>query len=119
MSSLGAVAGGITKNQRRAAQPLEMPYLRVANVYADELRLGTIETIRVSEAERERVLLEAGDLLIVQGNGSVEQIGRVAVWSGAIVGCGHQNHLIRVRPRQGISPRFLVHWLMCRSSDLI
>ncbi len=112
MSSLGAVTGGITKNRQRVTQPIEIPYLRVANVYADELRLGTIETIRVSEAERERVQLEAGDLLIVEGNGSVDQIGRVAVWSGAIAGCGHQNHLIRVRPRKSIPTRFLVHWLM-------
>jgi type I restriction enzyme S subunit len=112
MSSLGTVAGGITKNQQRAAQPIQIPYLRVANVYADELRLGTIETIQVSEAERKRVMLEPGDLLIVEGNGSVEQIGRVAVWNGEIAGCGHQNHLIRVRPRDGVPSRFLVHWLM-------
>lgn len=112
MSSLGSVAGGITKNQQRAAQPIEIPYLRVANVYADELPLESIESIRVSPAERERVTLQPGDLLIVEGNGSVEQIGRVAIWNGAILGCGHQNHLIRVRPRQGVPSRFILHWLM-------
>src|SRR4051812_16956822 len=50
--------------------------------------------------------------LVVEGNGSVEQIGRVAVWDGSIPGCGHQNHLIRVRARPGVPPRYLLHWLM-------
>jgi len=109
---VSAVAGGLTKNQQRTQQPIEIPYLRVANVYADELRLNAIETIRVSAAERERVTLEPGDLLVVEGNGSVEQIGRVAVWDGSIPGCGHQNHLIRVRPRTGLPSRYLLHWLM-------
>jgi type I restriction enzyme S subunit len=112
MSTLGEIVGGITKNQKRANQPLQMPYLRVANVYADELRLDEVTTIQVTGAELERVRLRRGDLLIVEGNGSVEQIGRVAVWNGSIENCGHQNHLIRVRPIDGVPSRFLLHWLM-------
>jgi type I restriction enzyme S subunit len=112
MGAIGAIAGGLTKNQQRAGLPFEMPYLRVANVYADELRLDAIETLRVTAAEKARVLLQAGDLLIVEGNGSLEQIGRVAVWDGSVPGCGHQNHLIRLRPKHGLPSRFLMHWLM-------
>jgi len=112
MSTVGGVTGGITKNQKRSGQPLEMPYLRVANVYADELRIDDVATIQVSHAELERVRLQPGDLLIVEGNGSVEQIGRVAIWDGSIAPCGHQNHLIRIRPAPGVPSRFLLHWLM-------
>ncbi len=112
MSTLGDIVGGITKNQKRSNQPLQMPYLRVANVYADELRLHDVATIQVTDAELERVRLRRGDLLIVEGNGSVEQIGRVSIWDGSIENCGHQNHLIRVRPVDGVPPRFLLHWLM-------
>lgn len=112
MSTVGSVAGGITKNQKRFGQPVEIPYLRVANVYADQLRVDDVTTIQVTHAELERVRLQFGDLLIVEGNGSVEQIGRVAVWDGSIAPCGHQNHLIRVRPAPGVPPRFLLHWLM-------
>jgi len=107
MSTIGSVAGGVTKNQKRFDQPLQMPYIRVANVYADELRLADVSTIHVTRAELGRVLLHSGDLLIVEGNGSVEQIGRVAIWDGSIMSCGHQNHLIRVRPVPGVPPRFL------------
>jgi type I restriction enzyme, S subunit len=112
LQSLGDVAGGVTKNQQRNEQPFEIPYLRVANVYADELRLEAIERIRVSAAERSRITLEKGDLLIVEGNGSIDQIGRAAIWDGSIPECGHQNHLIRVRCHQEIPPRYLLHWLM-------
>ena len=74
---------------------LRLPYLRVANVYADELRLDDIRTIGVSEAELDRASLIPGDMLVVEGNGSANQIGRVAIWNGAITPCVHQNHLIK------------------------
>ena len=112
MATVSDIGGGLTKNQTRANNPVEIPYLRVANVYADELRLDSIETIRVSQGERDRIGLRPGDLLVVEGNGSVDQIGRVAVWDGSIALCGHQNHLIRVRPKHGIPSRFILHWLM-------
>jgi type I restriction enzyme S subunit len=76
---------------------VEVPYLRVANVYRDRLDLAEIKTIRVTKAELERVRLQKGDLLIVEGHGNPEEIGRSAVWDGSIDNCVHQNHLIRVR----------------------
>lgn len=112
MATVSNVGGGLTKNQARANNPIEIPYLRVGNVYADELRLDRIEMIKVSIGERIRISLLSGDLLVVEGNGSVEQIGRVAIWDGSIPFCGHQNHLIRVRPKDGLPSRFILHWLM-------
>lgn len=112
MASIASVTGGLTKNQRRQDLPLRIPYLRVANVYADELRLDEIETIGVTPAEKDRCALLPGDLLIVEGNGSIEQIGRAAIWDGSIPDCGHQNHLIRVRTNSGLPPRYLLLWLM-------
>jgi type I restriction enzyme S subunit len=72
------VSGGITKNAGRAQREQLVPYLRVANVYADDLRLDDVSSITVSDAELARLLLQRGDLLIVEGNGSAEQLGRVA-----------------------------------------
>ena len=51
--------------------------------------------------------LQRGDLLVVEGNGSVDQIGRAAMWDGSIDDCVHQNHLIRVRPGERILAEFL------------
>lgn len=106
------VQGGLQLTKKREALPLEMPYLRVANVHRNLLVLDEIKTIRVTEAEKERVKLRGGDLLIVEGHGNPEEIGRVAVWDGSIPDCLHQNHLIRARCHQGvIAPTFLCAFL--------
>ena len=64
-------------------------------------------TIGVGEDELDKLLLEKGDLLIVEGNGSKDQIGRLAVWDGSIQRCVHQNHIIKVR----LVEKHLVTWV--------
>ncbi|MGR2870763.1 hypothetical protein [Vibrio vulnificus] len=86
--------------------------MRVANVYANELRLEDIQEIGVTDTELDRVLLEDKDLLIVEGNGSPDQIGRLAVWDDSISPCVHQNHLIKVRLIDKELCDFVVYWLM-------
>ncbi|MEW8147596.1 MAG: restriction endonuclease subunit S, partial [Candidatus Thiodiazotropha endolucinida] len=111
LGQLGEVIGGLTKNKKREQFELQLPYLRVANVYANELRLDDVTMIGVQESELERVLLEKGDLLVVEGNGSPEQIGRLAIWDGSIEPCVHQNHLIKVRLQEKNSGNYLMYWL--------
>jgi len=98
LASLSDVSGGLTKNQKRNTLPIRRPFLRVGNVYANRLELSDMHDTGISETETERVTLVKGDILVVEGNGSVDQIGRVAVWNGAIEGCVHQNHLISSHP---------------------
>lgn len=112
LGDVSVVTGGLTKNPKRATLPIAMKYLRVANVYADRLELDDVTEIGVTEDEYEKVRLEPGDLLVVEGNGSIEQIGRVAVWNGELENVGHQNHLIRVRLPSGMLPRFILAFLM-------
>ncbi|WP_089621706.1 restriction endonuclease subunit S [Escherichia coli] len=113
ISQIAQVIGGLTKNSKRNNFELQVPYLRVANVYENELRLEDISEIGVQQKELDRVSLEYEDLLIVEGNGSLDQIGRAALWRDEIKECVHQNHLIKVRAnREIISPRFLLFYLM-------
>ena len=112
LEQLGDVIGGLTKNRKRDGYPLQLPYLRVANVYANELRLDDVEEIGVEDSELSRVLLEDRDLLVVEGNGSPDQIGRVALWDVSISPCVHQNHLIKVRFFQTDVSRYALHWLL-------
>ena len=111
LQQLALVSGGLTKNPKRETLPTKLPYLRVANVYANELRLDQIEHIGVAPAELNKLLLVKDDLLVVEGNGSPDQIGRVALWNGSIAPCVHQNHLIKVRLR-GAEPRWVLNWLL-------
>ncbi len=106
------ISGGLTKNSKRNELPLKMPYLRVANVYYNELDLCEIKFIGVSENEVQKTTLKKDDLLFVEGNGSKEQIGRVAMWDGSIGNCLHQNHLIKGRPLGNMLPQYALFYLI-------
>lgn len=108
----GIVSGGLTKNQKRSEHELERPYLRVANVYTNKLDLSEVHRIGVSKSELDRVLLKKDDVLVVEGNGSIDQIGRVALWDGTIEGCVHQNHLIKVRCTDALPAWYVLVWCM-------
>jgi len=102
LGEVGEIQGGLQVTSKRSKNPIEVPYLRVANVYRDALDLTEIKTIRVTTAELERVALRPSDVLIVEGHGNRDEVGRSAVWDGSIDSCVHQNHLIRVRPTDEI-----------------
>ena len=97
IDAVAEVQGGIQKTQLRRPVREHYPYLRVANVQRDVLRLGEIERFELTKDELIKWRLITGDLLIVEGNGSADEIGRCAVWDGSIDPCVYQNHLIRVR----------------------
>ena len=110
--SLGEVAtvqGGIQKQAKRLPQTNHYPFLRVANVARGRLILSDVHRIELFGKEIDRYRLQRGDLLVVEGNGSPDQIGRAAVWDGSIDDCVHQNHLIRVRPGLSIDSQYLLY----------
>ncbi|MEN3332207.1 MAG: type restriction enzyme subunit [Blastocatellia bacterium] len=114
LSDVAKVSGGLTKNSKREKLELKLPFLRVANVYFNSLNLTDIHTIGLNANEVERVKLKKNDLLFVEGNGSIEQIGRVAIWNGAIENCVHQNHLIKARLSERIAPAYALHFFCSR-----
>lgn len=113
-STLGDIAdvqGGIQKQPKRAPTANHYPFLRVANVHRGRLVLDEVHRIELFGNELKRLRLEPGDLLIVEGNGSPGEIGRMAVWDGSISDCVHQNHIIRARPRPVAHSEFLaIYW---------
>ena len=112
LSNLGRVSGGLTKNQKRNVLPLKAKYLRVANVHSNCLNLNEIKEIGVTEEELRKTRLTDGDLLFVEGNGSIEQIGRVAIWNDSVPDVTHQNHLIRFSTNGLLSPRFALYFMI-------
>jgi type I restriction enzyme S subunit len=110
LGEVSKVSGGLTKNAKRQNLELQLPFLRVANVYFNYLDLIEIHTIGINKSEIERVRLEKDDLLFVEGNGSIEQIGRVALWNGAIENCVHQNHLIKSRLSKQFVPKYALYF---------
>jgi type I restriction enzyme S subunit len=112
LKQIGKAIGGLTKNSKRCNLVLKRPMLRVANVYQNYFKLSEIHQIGLSELEFKRVALENDDILIVEGNGSKNQIGRMAIWKGQIPNCTHQNHLIKFRLIEKGLPKYMVTWFM-------
>jgi type I restriction enzyme S subunit len=110
VDQLSEIQGGIQKQPSRAPVKNKFPFLRVANVARGRLKLDEVHEIELFSGELDRLTLLAGDVLIVEGNGSLTEIGRCAVWDGSIKDAVCQNHLIRVRPI-GMEGRFLESWL--------
>jgi type I restriction enzyme S subunit len=107
LDALAEVQGGIQKQPKRRPRENKLPFLRVANVLRNELDLSEVHMIELFDGELGRYRLRPGDLLVVEGNGSPDQIGRSALWQGEIDPCVHQNHLIRVRPGPALNPNYL------------
>lgn len=101
LSTIGQICdvqSGLTLSQsKRKSYPLEVPYLRVANVFRGRIDLTEIKKLRATKSEVIRTKLEKGDILIVEGHGNINEIGRAASWNIEDIEMLHQNHLIRLR----------------------
>jgi type I restriction enzyme S subunit len=116
VADIGNVQGGLQVTKARQELPIELPYLRVANVYREKIDLAEVKKIRLTESEYKRVRLECGDLLVVEGHGNPSEVGRVGIWDGSISECVHQNHLIRIRCyADKANPEFL--WAFLNSAN--
>ena len=116
LDAVSKVSSGLTKNSKRPTFEIKMPYLRVANVFFDYIDLDDVQTIGVQQGEIEKTLLKKGDVLFVEGNGSPDQIGRVAVWEGQSAPMLHQNHIIKARPdERKVLPRYCMYFFMTQA----
>jgi type I restriction enzyme S subunit len=112
VSDVAEVQGGLQLTPKRNDFSLRKPYLRVANVQRGYLVLDEIKDIGLTEDEFTKTKLKNGDILVVEGNGNPEEIGRAAIWHNQVENCVHQNHLIRIRCNAEILlPDYLVIFL--------
>lgn len=112
IDSISIVQGGIQKQPKRAPKQNHYPYLRVADVQRGALSdCSELPRFELSYSEIEQYKLNDADILIVEGNGSSDEIGRCAIWDGRISNCVYQNHLIRVRPAYQELSQFIALFL--------
>ena len=120
LSQTSDIQGGIQKQPSRAPRHNAFPFLRVANVMRGRLDLEEVHSIELFDGELDRLRLKRDDLLIIEGNGSRSEIGRMAIWNASISDCVHQNHIIRARLIDGLSPRFVEgYWNSPAGSELL
>ena len=86
----------------------DTPYLCSINVYWTGIDLTTVKTAKFTQADRDRYLLQKGDLLICEGG----DVGRSAVWNYDKE-MYYQNALHRVRFLGKVNPYFFLYLLEC------
>ncbi|WP_303791183.1 restriction endonuclease subunit S [Anaerotruncus colihominis] len=106
------IVSGIQKTPARSPRDNPIPYLAVANVYRDKIDLSDIRYFEVTPEELEKLKLQDKDILIVEGNGSGNEIGRCAMWHNELPLCIHQNHIIRMRNKTAdVLPEYVLSYL--------
>jgi len=104
-----ATAGEVTLGRQRAPQhqhgPHMRPYLRVANVFEDRIDTSDILEMNFTPEESEVYTLEAGDILLNEGQ-SPDLVGRPAMYRDEIPGACFQNTLIRFRASDVTDPDY-------------
>jgi type I restriction enzyme, S subunit len=112
LEEVSEVCGGIQKGPHRAPGANSARYLTVAHVQRNRILTEDPRHFEVTAEELDHWRLIPGDVLVVEGNGSSEEIGRTALFRGEIVDCVYQNHVIRVRPDPSLlNPEFLNAYL--------
>lgn len=101
LHTVAEIRTGLAKGKQGLLDPVELPYLRVANVQDGHFNLEEIKTIQVERSAVARYSLQPGDVLMTEG-GDFDKLGRGAVWQAPIAPCLHQNHVFAVRPSPGI-----------------
>jgi type I restriction enzyme S subunit len=105
---VAVVHGGLTLGKRYDGETVEYPYLRVANVQNGWLDLAEVKTIRLPARDAASYVVEPGDLLLLEGNGNPDNLGRGVLWRGEIDGTVlHQNHVHVVRSGSRLVPDYL------------
>lgn len=96
----------LSKKARSGKSPRH--FLRTANVLWGRLDLTTLDKMDFSQDEAKRLDLEPGDLLVCEGG----DVGRTALWRGEMEDISYQNHLHRLRRRNGdVVPEFYMYWM--------
>lgn len=107
LKKVAEVRTGVAKGKKGLKDPIDVPYLRVANVQDGHIDLNEVKTIQIERHQLERYSLQSGDVLMTEG-GDFDKLGRGDVWQGQIEPCLNQNHVFAVRVNKDLLlPYFL------------
>lgn len=103
VEAVGDVFLGRQRSPKNHSGSYMRPYVRAANITWDGWNLSDVKEMNFDPSDFERFKLKVGDVLINEGSGSADEVGKPAVWNGEIENCCFQNTLICVRPSEDIS----------------
>lgn len=113
LRTVGDISYGLTVNQIRREQAKRLPCVTVSDFCQGRMSAEKAKLVGCLPGDTEKYALEPEDVLVVEGNGNPDIVGRATRWlqseEGAVL---HQNHLLRIRlDRKRILPSLLVDWL--------
>lgn len=79
------------------------PYVRAANITWNGWDTSDIKEMNFDDRDFKKYRLQLGDVLVNEGSGSADEVGKPAIWNGEINDCCFQNTLICVRPFESMS----------------
>ena len=98
LSDIAAVSSGMSVSKSREPEiPIDIPYLRVANVQRGFLDLSEIKTMKIERSQFVSLQLRPWDVLFNEG-GDRDKLGRGWVWECQVPQCITQNHVFRASP---------------------
>jgi type I restriction enzyme S subunit len=84
------------------------PFLRTKNILWGTVDVSSVDEMDFTEEEVRRLRLQPGDLLVCEGG----DVGRTAIWEGQLPLALYQNHIHRLRAKDGsVEPRFVMYWM--------
>lgn len=95
-------------------EPGGIPVLRIPNVVSGKITLDDLKYGYFTKAERVKLELEPGDILVVRSNGSLGLVGRAAITGRSEQGLLFAGYLLRIRPSPAIIADFLLQTLKSR-----
>jgi type I restriction enzyme S subunit len=105
IDEVGTAILGRQRSPQHARGSHMRPYLRVANVFEDQIDFSDLKEMNFTPEEAAIYALQPGDILLNEGQ-SPELVGRPALYSGEMQDLYFQNHLIRFRTKKEVLPAY-------------
>ncbi|MFI2509514.1 restriction endonuclease subunit S [Streptomyces sp. NPDC018972] len=106
VGEIGEVRMGKQLSPASSSGGRQTPYLRVANVFEGRIDYSDVKTMSFTEAERRVYELCPGDVLLNEGQESLFNVGRSAIYDGKSGSYCFQNTLIRFRVGAEVLPEY-------------
>ncbi|WP_048690594.1 restriction endonuclease subunit S [Catenovulum maritimum] len=112
LAHISFVGSGMSVSKsRKLEEPIDVSYLRVANVQRGQLILDEIKEMPVEKSKLKDLRLKKWDVLFNEG-GDRDKLGRGWIWEDQVSPCITQNHVFRAStyiPTE-YHAKFISHW---------
>jgi type I restriction enzyme, S subunit len=103
VGEVGEVFLGRQRSPENHHGPYMHKYVRAANITWRGWDFSDVKEMNFDPRDCKKYQLRVGDVLLNEGSGSADEVGKPAIWTGEIEDCCFQNTLICVRPREALS----------------